>query len=84
MLLGLTLTLCLPLAGCTLPDGTNIFDLIKGGWRKTDRVVVDTSCAAFRPITYSNSDTSLTAQQVRAHNAAFDALCPEQGPASAK
>jgi hypothetical protein len=46
-------------------------------------VVVDTSCQAFKPIRYSRKDTPETAQQVREHNAAFDALC-RHGPAGNK
>jgi hypothetical protein len=41
--------------------------------------VVDTACAAFEPITYSlKDDTPETREQVRAHNAAWDALCRDQ------
>ena len=37
---------------------------------------VDTSCTAFGPITYSAAgDTRETVTQVRAHNAAWTALC---------
>lgn len=51
------------LAGCvTLGSGTRY---------------VDTSCEAFRPITYSSRDTAETVYEVRAHNRAFDAICPE-------
>ena len=39
-------------------------------------VVVDTSCTAFRPITYTASgDTEDTKAQIRGHNAAWVALC---------
>jgi hypothetical protein len=38
--------------------------------------VIDTACAAFEPITYSLKDDSpKTRDQVREHNAAWDALC---------
>ncbi len=38
--------------------------------------VVDTSCTAFHPITYSASqDSEATKQQIRGHNAAWSALC---------
>lgn len=38
--------------------------------------VVDTSCAAFAPITFSaRGDTPETIAQIRAHNAAWERLC---------
>jgi hypothetical protein len=37
--------------------------------------IVDTSCAAFEPIRASRTDTDETRRQVKAHNAAWDALC---------
>ena len=37
--------------------------------------VVDTSCEAFGPVTYSRADTARTRLQIRRHNAAWDALC---------
>jgi hypothetical protein len=37
--------------------------------------VVDTSCAAFEPIRASRTDTEETRRQVKAHNAAWDAIC---------
>jgi len=38
--------------------------------------VVDTSCAAFQPITYSASqDSEPTKAQIRGHNAAWQRLC---------
>jgi uncharacterized lipoprotein YajG len=37
--------------------------------------IVDTSCAAFEPIRASRTDTQQTRDQVKAHNAAWDALC---------
>ena len=37
--------------------------------------MVDTSCAAFEPIRASRTDTQETRAQVRAHNAAWDAIC---------
>lgn len=64
MLLALMLT-SLPMAGCTtLGNGTSTR-------------YVDTSCEAFRPITYSGRDTTETVAEVRAHNRAYDAICPE-------
>jgi hypothetical protein len=39
------------------------------------QVVIDTACQAFEPIRYSRNDTAETVRQVRAHNAAWDALC---------
>lgn len=41
----------------------------------TRTVVTDTSCRGFVPILYSRKDTAGTVQQVREHNAAWDALC---------
>lgn len=39
-------------------------------------IVVDTTCEAMRPITYSASrDTPETVREVRQHNAAYQALC---------
>jgi hypothetical protein len=61
--LGLMLML-LPLASCTtLGRGIS---------------VVDTSCKAFRPITYSKTDTPETVTEVRAHNRVYDRLCPPE------
>jgi hypothetical protein len=37
--------------------------------------VVDTSCAVFEPIRASRTDTQETRDQVKAHNAAWDAIC---------
>lgn len=38
--------------------------------------VVDTSCTAFQPITYSASqDSEQTKAQIRGHNAAWQRLC---------
>jgi outer membrane murein-binding lipoprotein Lpp len=38
--------------------------------------VVDTSCTAFAPITYSASgDSEATKSQIRGHNAAWSRLC---------
>lgn len=44
----------------------------------TQTAVIDTSCVAFEPITYSRRDTPETMIQVRRHNAAFNALCKGQ------
>ena len=41
----------------------------------TEPRVVDTSCIAFEPIRASRADTEETRAQVKAHNAAWDALC---------
>lgn len=57
----------LPLAGCAiLGRGTEVH------W-------LDTSCSAFRPITYSGRDTAETVAEVRAHNRVYDRLCPAAG-----
>lgn len=40
------------------------------------QTVVDTSCTAFVPITFSaKADSPETVEQIRGHNAAWDALC---------
>jgi hypothetical protein len=41
----------------------------------TPTSVTDTSCLAFEPIRASRTDTDETRQQIRGHNAAWDALC---------
>jgi hypothetical protein len=41
----------------------------------TPTSVIDTSCLAMEPITYSRADTAATATQIRQHNAAYKALC---------
>ena len=41
----------------------------------TPTSVIDTSCLAMEPITYSRADTAATAKQIRQHNAAYKALC---------
>ena len=47
----------------------------------TKPVVVDTSCRAFKVITYSAShDSAETVVQVREHNAAWRALCQSGKP----
>ena len=45
------------------------------GCAKTSTSVIDTSCEAFKPISYSSKDTDATVDQVIGHNAAWDALC---------
>jgi hypothetical protein len=63
-LLALTLTSSL-LVGCTT--------LTTGASTR----YVDTSCEAFRQITYSSSsDTPETVAEIRAHNRALKAICP--------
>lgn len=41
----------------------------------TPTAVIDTSCMAMEPITYSRRDTTETVTQIRQHNAAFKVLC---------
>jgi hypothetical protein len=41
--------------------------------------VTDTSCLAFEPITYSGKDSKETIEQIRGHNAAWDAICGADG-----
>lgn len=54
------LALLLPLQACATTTRTS---------------VIDTSCKSFVAIHYSRKDTAGTIQQVREHNAAWDALC---------
>lgn len=54
----------LPLANCTTLGNA------------TERLPVDTSCGAFRALTYSSKDTDETKTEIRAHNRVYDALCP--------
>ena len=62
LLLARLLLLTLPVVACTTTTST---------------VAIDTSCQSFEPITWSQSDTSQTITEVKAHNAAWDALCGE-------
>ena len=40
---------------------------------------LDTSCAAFSPLTYSSTkDSAATVTEIRSFNRAYDALCPAQ------
>ena len=41
----------------------------------TPTSVTDTSCLAFEPIRASRTDTKETREQIKGHNAAWDALC---------
>lgn len=41
----------------------------------TPIAAIDTSCAAFEPISHARADTEATRRQIRAHNAAWTALC---------
>jgi hypothetical protein len=43
---------------------------------------VELACGAFRPITWSTSDTDLTIRQLKAHDAVYVALCPERASGS--
>lgn len=40
--------------------------------------VTNTACTTFHPITWSSNDTDMTIRQVKAHNAAWDAICKKQ------
>lgn len=64
MPLALLLTLATPLAGCATTMGFSV--PIK---------FVDTSCKAFKPISWSKKDTDQTIREVKSHNAAYKALC---------
>jgi hypothetical protein len=44
----------------------------------TQTSVIDTSCLAIEPISYSRHDTPATVAQIRQHNAAYKALCGAQ------
>ncbi|MDR3494086.1 MAG: hypothetical protein P4L82_05745 [Ancalomicrobiaceae bacterium] len=37
------------------------------------------ACGAFRPITWSKSDTDPTIRQIKAHDAVYGVLCPDTG-----
>jgi len=63
--LGLMLMLLTPMAGCTTMMGFSV-----------PTNFIDTSCQAFKPIHWSKSDTAQTIKEVKAHNAAFKAICP--------
>jgi len=44
----------------------------------TETGKAEVACAVFKPITYSSSgDTAQTIEQIRAHNRAYEATCPE-------
>jgi len=52
--------------------------LIGAGCATTSTIGTETKCMVFRPITYSaQNDTKKTIEQVRKHNAAYEALCKE-------
>ncbi len=61
MLRMLLATMLMGLAGCATPGSGTRY--------------LDTSCEAFKAITYSSRDTPETVSEVRAHNRAYDALC---------
>ncbi len=70
-LLALLLAASLPLTACetltTASGGTELPPEVD-----PSRV----ACEAFRPITWSRSDTPETVAEVKEHNAAWRALCP--------
>jgi hypothetical protein len=49
--------------------------LCTGSEERQPQPVIDTSCTAFEPVRYSRNDTEETKRDIRAHNAAWDALC---------
>lgn len=63
MQLVLTLMLSATLTGCATSGIKNL-------------AFLDTSCKAFRVISYSKSDTEQTKTEIRGHNAAYRAICP--------
>lgn len=77
MRLAAMLTSCsLILTACDTPIGSGgLIDLFRT--RGGETRYIDTSCAALRPITWSGRDTDQTIREVRAHNAAIVALCPQ-------
>lgn len=52
-----------------------VLPLLAGCQTTTATVVTDTSCLAFKPITWSGDDTVSTRLQVQEHNKVFDTLC---------
>ena len=65
-----TLSLTLILSGCATT--TDI-----GGIDQLSRfsAPAELACNAFRPVTWSKSDTDPTIRQIKAHNAVYAALC---------
>ena len=55
--------------------GISALLLLAGCAAASAPAVVDTSCQAFEPITYSRRDTPETVAQIRQHNAAWVSLC---------
>lgn len=57
-----------------------LMSLLMGGCailgKGTSTRFVDTSCSAFKAITYSSRDTPETIKEVREHNRVVDRLCP--------
>ena len=56
----IALLLMLPVAGCGTTTGT---------------AAIDGGCRAFTPISWSAGDTDATISEVKAHNAAWKAVC---------
>ena len=67
--LALLLSVTLPLAACESLTATGGTDLPP----EVDPVKV--ACEAFGPISWSYRDTDETIREVKAHNAAWEALC---------
>lgn len=65
MRLALMLTLLMPVAGCSTMMGFSV-----------PTRFIDTSCQAFKPISWSKHDTAETIREVKSHNAAFVKICP--------
>jgi len=42
----------------------------------TTGTTAESVCLIIEPITYSGADTAETKQQIKAHNAVYDELCP--------
>jgi len=70
--LALLLSVTLPLAACTGMTAS-------GGTELPPEVdPVKVACEVFRPITWSLRDTEDTIREVKAHNAAWKALCGQE------
>lgn len=75
----LSLMLISTLSGCATMTGSDATDGPPG---LSD--VTSAACGAFRPITWSSHDTDTTIAKVKAHNAAYSALCAAAGSALGK
>lgn len=65
--LALMLMLSMSVTACATMTGTSGIN---------PRGAVDTSCDAFRPISWSSKDTDQTIREAKAHNRVYATLCP--------